>query len=323
MEIRAYREGDEKQIMDLDARELPSIWNRRTLDNWYWKFTDRNPAGHSLIWVAEHCGQLVGHFAAVPFHLKVMDEVVTASHTIGALVDKKFQNRGLLKFVGEKLMEDQVNHNIPYTWGFPNKRAHRFENVVLNYNDLIHFDRWTLQGNSISKTNLNPDIRRIMEFSQEFDLLWEECAAAYPVAIQRDSVFLNWRYLQRPDWEYFPYSLYENDKLKGYVVLKLYREEEVLRGHIIDIFAEKNDARTLEQLIDHSLNFFMEKEVTEVMNLIWGNLLIESLFLAKGFKRIPADIPLILRINKEHKNIDKVKDNANWYFTMGDSTEIF
>jgi hypothetical protein len=183
MEIRAYKKGDEKEIMELDARVLPSVWNRRTLENWYWKFTERNPAGHSFIWVAEHEGHIAGHFAAVPYRLKVFDEEVRASHTIGALVDKKFQNRGLLKFVGEKLMEEQVRNNIPYTWGFPNKLAHRFENVVLKYDDLANFDLWKLEKAHIKKVSPDPGIRGITQFDTQFDRLWEACSPGYPIAI--------------------------------------------------------------------------------------------------------------------------------------------
>ncbi len=323
MEIRSYKTGDEKEIMELDARELPSTWNRRTLDNWYWKFTERNPAGHALIWVAEHCGKLVGHFAAVPYRLKVFDEVVTASHTIGALVDKKFQNRGLLKFVGEKLMEDQVQHNIPYTWGFPNRLAHRFENVILKYDDLVNFDWWKLMKPGITPRSIEGDFRKVTEFGPEFDRLWEECLPEYPVAVVRNSIYLNWRYLRRPDWQYFPFALYENGTLRGYIVLKLYREEETLRGHIIDIFARRDDENTLSRLIDGVYGFFIEKAVDEIAVLIWGSPVIEDLFSRRGFVRVPADRPLILRINKEHKYMEKVKDNANWFFAMGDSTEIF
>ena len=323
MKIRSYKKGDEKEIMELDARELPSRWNRRTIENWYWKFTETNPAGHSFIWVAEHNDRLIGHFAAVPFKLKIFDEVVTASHTIGALVDKKYRNKGLLKFVGENLMQDLVKNNIPFTWGFPNKLAHRFENVVLKYNDLVNFDLWKLEKSGIKKSSPNPNIRRVTEFDDSFDQLWEHCSPDYDIAVVRDQVYLNWRYLQRPDWDYYPFALYENDVLKGYAVLKLYREEEILRGHIIDIFARRDDEQTLSQLIDESFNFFIEKAVDEVTVLLWGSPLIERVFAERGFARTPADIPLILRINIEHKYKDKALDNSNWYFTMGDSTEIF
>ena len=323
MKIRSYIKGDEKEIMELDARELPSRWNRRTIENWYWKFTERNPAGHALIWAAEHESRLVGHFAAVPYRLKVLDEELTASHTIGALVDKKFQNRGLLKFVGDKLMEDLAKNNIPYTWGFPNLRAHKFENEALGYKDLINFDQWGIAKNTIKQTPLCPNIRKLTEFDGQFDRLWQTCSPAYPIAVVRNQTYLNWRYLQRPDWEYFPFAFYENDVLLGYVVLKLYREEEIYRGHIVDIFARRDDENTLSHLIDHSLNFFSEKEVTEVMVWIWGNPLIETLFVQKGFSKKEIDRPLILRINMEHKYALEARDNSNWYFTMGDSTEIF
>jgi hypothetical protein len=323
MKIRSYLNGDEKEILELDARELPNIWNRRTLDNWFWKFTDTNPAGHAFIWVAEHNEHIIAHFAAVPFRLKTFDEVVTASHTIGALVDKKYQNRGLLKFVGGKLMEELVDNNIPYTWGFPNQRAHKFENRALNYGDLLNFDLWKLVKEKLETVQPHAGFRKVAEFDAQFDRLWDRCSPDYDVAVVRNKTFLNWRYLQRPDWEYFPFGFYDGDELKGYVVLKLFREEDTLRGHIVDVFARKADKETLEHLVNGSLNFFAGQAVDEVTIWFWGNPQVEEIFTAKGFDRLDQDRPLILRLNKEHKYRDKVKDKAHWYFTMGDSTEIF
>jgi hypothetical protein len=323
MKIRSYISGDEKEIMELDARELPSRWNPRTLENWYWKFTGKNPSGHALIWVAEHESHLVGHFAAVPYRLNVFGEVVTASHTIGALVDKKFQKRGLLKFVGDRLMEELAQSHIPYTWGFPNKLAHKFENVTFGYNDLLNFDEWGIEKAFIKKTSSQQSIRQVREFDQSFDRLWETCSPGYEIAVVRNRDYLNWRYLQRPDWEYFPFAYYEDDILKGYVVLKLYREDDTFRGHIIDIFARRDDEPVFSALIDHALSFFSAKAVDEVTVWIWGNPLVEALFPRKGFIKKEIDRPLILRVNLEHRHREKVKDKTHWYFTMGDSTEIF
>lgn len=323
MKIRSYQKGDEQAIMDLDARALPSIWNRRTLQNWYWKFTETNPAGASLIWVADHQEKMVAHFAAVPYRLKVFDEEVIASHSIGALVEGKYQNRGLLKLVGDKLMEDLVAHNIPYTWGFPNQRAHKFETVALGYGDLYNFDQWELPKESLKRKEPPLSFRKVTVFSGEFDRLWEDCAPGYDVAVKRDSTYLKWRFTDRPDWWYFSYGVYDGDRLKGYVVLKLYREEGTLNGHIVDIFARRDDEETLSQLIDGSLNFFAEQVVDMVTVWILGSPVIEKLFIEKGFSRREVDRPLILRVNFEHKYRERVADSSYWYFTMGDSTEIF
>ncbi len=323
MKIRPYQKGDEKAIMDLDARALPSKWNPRTLENWYWKFTDKNPNGHAIIWVADHKEQMVAHFAAVPYKLKTFGHITSASHSIGALVEEKYQNRGLLKLVGDKMLEELKEKEVPFTWGFPNKRAYTFETKVLGYHDLTNFDIWQLEKDKIFASTPNPGIRKITLFGEEFDRLWQECSPGYDVAVVREKEYLNWRFLQRPDWEYFPFALYDGDELKGYTVFKLYREEETLRGHFIDFFARRDDKETIRQLIHHGFNFFSEKEVDEITVWIWGNPLIEELFTQNGFSRIQADIPLILKTSTPHKYREQVLDKANWYFTMADSTEIF
>lgn len=323
MKIRSYQKGDEHAIMDLDARALPSIWNRRTLQNWYWKYTGTNPAGASLIWVADHQEKMVAHFAAVPYRLKVFDEEVTASHSIGALVEEKYQNRGLLKLVGDKLMEDLVVHNIPYTWGFPNLRAYEFEKTALGYGDLHNFDQWELPKESLKRIEPPRSFRKVTAFTEHFDGLWENCSPDYEVAVKRDSAYLKWRFTDRPDWWYFTYGVYSGIQLMGYVVLKLYKEEETLNGHIVDIFAPRDDEETLSQLIDGSLNFFAEQVVDMVTVWILGSPLVERLLTEKGFLNKEVFRPLILKINGKHKYRDRVADKSHWYFTMGDSTEIF
>ncbi|MCP5053733.1 MAG: GNAT family N-acetyltransferase, partial [bacterium] len=230
MKIRTYLSGDEQEILALDARALPSVWNRRTLQNWHWKFTARNPAGAALIALAHHNDQLVGHFAAVPYRLKVFDEELTASHSIGALVEVKYQNRGLLKLVGDKLMEELKNANIHYTWGFPNERAHQFEKKAFGYKDLVNFDEWSIPKDHLQRNQPGDSFRKVTAFNDAFDDLWDRCSPGYDIAVKRDKTYLNWRYIQRPDWWYFPYGLYDGDILLGYVVLKLYRDDHSFRG---------------------------------------------------------------------------------------------
>jgi GNAT superfamily N-acetyltransferase len=323
MKIRPYAPGDEKAILVLDARVLPSLWNPRTLDNWHWKFTEKNPAGRSFIWLAEHEGQIIAHFAAVPFRLKMFDKETTASHTIGALVEEKYQNRGLLKLLGEKIWEELAQKNIHITWGFPNQRAYRFHKVALGFEDLINFDVWKITKTDILKSGADPSCRAIEEFDADFDRLWEECSSQHDIAVVRNKTYLNWRYLMRPDWLYYPFGYYEDSQLKGYVVLKIFREDRVKRGHIVDIFSNSQDRHTLDCLISESLAFFSQQKVDEATVWIWGNPLIEHLLEDKGFLKKPADIPLLLRIHKNHPLPDRMKDNSHWYFAMGDSTEIF
>lgn len=323
LRIRAYQTNDEQAILDLDRRVLPSDWNPRTLDNWRWKFSGDNPAGQAFIWLAEREEEIIAHFAAVPMPLSVFGEVMRGSHTIGALVDERYQNRGLLKLVADKLWEDLSRHDVPLTWGFPNSRAYTLHKLYLGYKDLIHFDTWTLTRPTVKEERQAPFFRPVKDFDEGFDRLWRDCFKDYGILVVRDKKHLNWRYARRPDWTYFTFACYQDDTLLGYVVLKLFKDGQILKGHIIDIFAPAKDEHTFSRLIEGSLIFFARNAVDHVTLWIWGSERIESLLSKKGFLKTDEKRPLVLRFNSELKNQDRILDSSHWYFTMGDSTEIF
>jgi hypothetical protein len=324
MDIRPYRPGDEEQIMALDQRELFSPWNRRDITNWHWKFGPGNPAGPARIWLAQDAdGRVVAHFAAVCYRLQVGGSEVVGSHTIGALVDKKYQNRGLLKIVGDKLFADLDAGGMPFTYGFPNRRAHEFEKMAFAYRDLLKFDTWTLPGTRLRGVDFAPGFAPVTTFTGLADRLWDACRADYPVAVVRRQEYLNWRYCARPDWRYFPFALEGEGGWRGYVVLKLYREEQMLRGHIVDIFARRADADAFRALVAGSLAFFARQHVSEVTVWVNSQGTVEQALQHHGFALQPAGVPLILRVPAAAPVPALIADAANWFFTMGDSTEIF
>ena len=323
MIVRAYQKGDEIRIHELDQRVLYSPWNTRNLENWKWKFSDRNPLGNALIWVMEKNGELIAHFAAIPYKLKVFDREVIGSNAIGSLVDTRYQNRGIMKLVGDRLFNELEQKNIPFTYGFPNTRAYEFQKMVFGFTDLIHFDTWKIYADQWIGSKRRKNLCRIRKFNQDFDRLWDECSADYRIAVVRRSDYLNWRFIARPDWEYYPLALYENNVLKGYVVLKLFREADALRGHIVDIFSGLKEERVFVELISGSMNFFKEKGVDEVTAWEWGNPFAGRGFSGNGFSVDKTAKPMMIRINGDFDYRNELLDPGNWYFTMGDSIEIF
>jgi hypothetical protein len=321
--VRPYQEGDEIQIHDLDQRVLYSPWNTRDLENWKWKFSDRNPLGHAIIWVMEKNGELIAHFAAIPYKFKVFDREVVASNAIGSLVDARYQNRGLMKIVGDRLFSELEQKKIPFTYGFPNTRAHEFQKIVFGFTDLISFDTWNICLHQWKRNKRNRNICRIRKFDRDFDRLWEECAADYRVAVVRRSDYLNWRFIARPDWDYYPLAFFEHNIPKGYAVLKLYREGDILRGHIVDIFAALESEELFFELISESMSFFQENGVDEVTSWAWGNPFVSRAFSGNGFSVAKTAKPMIVRISGDFDYRSELLDPGNWYFTMGDSIEIF
>ena len=54
IKIRTYKEGDENGFLILDRLVEIHPWNRRDITNWNWKYKGNNPAGESIIYVAEN-----------------------------------------------------------------------------------------------------------------------------------------------------------------------------------------------------------------------------------------------------------------------------
>ena len=57
----------------------------------------------------------------------------------------------------------------------------------------------------------------------------------------------------------------KNERLVGYTILKIYRENAVLRGHIIDIiYDQKYKKNLLNYILNFSYNFFRLKKCSEI-----------------------------------------------------------
>jgi hypothetical protein len=115
MKIRPYNPGDEKQILEMDWLLFPDPWNKRNIDNWRWKYSGNNPAGKAIIYVMEHEGKIIVHFAVVPYRLRVFGEDVLGSHSIGSMVLPEYQGKGLIKFVADKQFEEVAKREIAFS----------------------------------------------------------------------------------------------------------------------------------------------------------------------------------------------------------------
>ena len=323
MKIREYNAGDEKQILEMDWMLFPDPWNKRNLDNWFWKYMGNNPAGKSIVYVMENNGKIIVHFAVVPYRLRVLGGDILGSHSIGSMVLPEWQGKGLIKFVADKLFEETVKRKILFSYGFPNDLAYELHKKMFAYDDITQI--YTMEKETDKKrasTSNSFKFLPIERFDNSVDELWDLAKDTYKVSVVRDAVYLNWRYLERPDQKYYAFGAYENDKLVGYVILKLYRDDKILKGHIIDIFnlPERDDIASF--LIENSEKFFVENKTNIESSWVSGSGLYNRLLEEKGFKPVRPR-PLICRINFDKERYSEVINGKNWYFTMGDTTEIY
>ncbi len=327
IKIRPYEAGDEQGFQVLDKLLEVHPWNRRDLANWEWKYKGENPAGTPLIFVAEDQGEMIAHFAAIPMLYYIDGEIIRGSHSTAMMTKPEFQNRGLVKFVADKLFKELICQKISFTYGYPNDNAYDLHKRHMGYDDI------NMQPLLERKLHQNIDIQRFtyptsLSF-QKIDLfdnrvndLWETAKGSFKTIVIRDDRFLNWRYISRPDIQYHVYGAYDQEKLVGYCVLKLYQEDKILRGHFIDLFTIPGEKMYGRFLLQKGLEIFWAKQVDEVNLWMQGSLFFLEIVKEFGFK-VVSSRPLICRFNLDQDKFRPLLTAENWYFTMGDTLEIY
>lgn len=107
-------------------------------------------------------------------------------------------------------------------------------------------------------------IIEVTEFEKSFDTWWDLVKRDYPVIVQRDSKFLNWKYCQQPFINYHKFLATKNNEIFGYLVLRCAMPPESNIGIIADLLVLRKDEPTLSTLLDFSILYFKQRN----MNII-------------------------------------------------------
>ena len=75
----------------------------------------------------------------------------------------------------------------------------------------------------------------------------------------RDARFLNWRFVDCPEPTYRRFVAERGGRAVGYVVLRRAEPVELPQGIIVDLYASRRDAQTVDELVRHSLAFFGDR----------------------------------------------------------------
>ena len=79
-------------------------------------------------------------------------------------------------------------------------------------------------------------INPIEHFDETLDALWQEHSTMAPVMQVRDSRYLQWRYLSVPEFGYRPFAVRRDDRMLGYLVIRMMALKGHMFGVLVDVF---------------------------------------------------------------------------------------
>lgn len=330
IEVRPYRDGDENAVLDLFnavfAEDDPN-YHARSRDHWEWEFV-KNPAGNQVILGIEPGGRVIGQYACLPAVVNLRGQRVMCGQGIDSLVHPDYR-RGLkregaflkiAKYYFDHLGIPSVN---AYGYGLPNSKAFRIGVRMLKYIP-ISAPLPTLGRNLFDKPS-DPEVGRdaasgeiseVERFGPEHDALWTRIEPGYPMAVVRDSTYLNWRFVDCPSVDYRCFQLRSNGAVRAaWVLRENWTGPPILA--ISELVLAHDDFAALAAILKHAVEFARRVGQQRVELWLPKTHPFFTATLAQGFITEDSPFNLCIKIYRDDMPVDWVE--RSWFYTLGDS----
>lgn len=313
---RDYRAGDENQILALNNEFNKT---KMSLDHWKWKFAS-SPFGKAIIKLLFDGEKLIGHRGSMPMVVSIQGRDLPTVQTVNNLVHPDYRRRGISTYLAGAVCEEAKERGIKFMYNFINPDSYLVHSQLPTWEILDQRSVWWRKLSAQSPVSLNDAIKETEAFDYRVDRLWGRVKKDYIVVAPRTAKFLNWRFAQHPTSVYSKFIIEgKGEELLGYLVLKIYRTGDEVRGHIIDMLC-LGDADIVKSLLEYSYAFFSEKGVRNLSCWMPESSFYASALRAEGFAREMIETRCGLWVlDKQDRLVGVATDIRNWHITMGDS----
>jgi GNAT superfamily N-acetyltransferase len=343
---REYQEGDEEQILELRGIALSGSKDRQW---WKWCYLD-GPAGPAISWLAEADKKIVGQYMVLPFRMKIGNETCTGSHSIDTMTHPSYQHKGIFTTLASKTYESAIKNGIGLIYGTPNEQSYPGFIRRLQWFDicepplLIKIIDWgnilrrrfkipTFAGNLLGHAwesiinhsspggNAIINVEQILSFDERIDEFWLKASGTKNIMIIKNMKYLNWRYVDKPGSDYKIFIATRQEKIVGYIVLKL--EKDIMtRGHIVDLLSLPHEDTVTEDLITKAIGYLQGEGATTVSCLMLPDTSFYRTLRKRGFIRRRSGFRLCARLIDPNLSKEFVANSHNWYYMWGDGDTI-
>jgi hypothetical protein len=232
--VRAYREGDEEQILSLFAR---SFHAPRTREHFDWKYRS-NPTGAGHISLAFDASSLVGHYAGYPVRFWKDGQQLLAHQVGDTMTDRTVRHIGrgptsVLGITAGHFYQTFCDGTVAFNYGFNVSNIQRFSLRFLR-SDRVEPVHYRVASSIAQPSRLERWLRGyklelIARVDGTFDELFARVAPHYGFLVQRDASYVDWRYLRAPERQHFVVAVRKRGRLVGWSAFRL-REDVLLWG---------------------------------------------------------------------------------------------
>lgn len=254
IEFRDTRPEDAPHLVRFAGEALGSTWDEAFVR---WKYF-ANPAGRFYGRVAEMDGKPLGFYGNIPVRIKLGDRITTGAQAVDAMIAPEARRLGLFVKLNLETYAEMDRDSLVLDYALPNPASEAGFVKRLGWRQVGHIPRYIkildehrlprsirhagVKGlifrayltavkvngrlsrastNHTSQDHPNLQIRMRSDFDERIDDLWRQAGSGFQIAVKRDQVYLNWRYVENPQDVYRIVFAERGAELAGIAVLSL------------------------------------------------------------------------------------------------------
>jgi hypothetical protein len=298
--IRAYENGDEKDIIEFLKIAFPNWGGNSPLDYWKWKFLD-NPT-KSIIVVAETKGRVVGALHGVLLNVKIANSTILSLYGCDAAVHPDFRGIGIhskLLDISEKKRDEKKvkftylqSRNPVVLKKFDELSRQQFPHYIsymVRIRDLdLHLkmrpvdNPGLVKGGYMVKKKINDlmtpstseysindfSIQTVDKFDNSSDSFWDQIKDDYDFISDKGSLRLNWRYLDPRAGNFIVKKAVKDGEVLGFIVLEYRNSGDYPEGFISDLLTLPNRLDVAGALLNDACLYFERLNVNSTYFLV-------------------------------------------------------
>tara|TARA_R110000765_G_scaffold141121_2_gene241886 strand:+ start:11 stop:1003 length:993 start_codon:yes stop_codon:yes gene_type:complete len=313
-----------------DAENICALFNRvspeydRGIDFWLWinRFLSKE---NSIVVIVEYQQKVVGHYAIIPGEVVLDEKKYQIGFGIHAVIESEVNNLVSIFEVTNLAYKKAKELGLKFIYGFPNKNYRLIQQKIERWQQIGLFSAYEIDINKyLINTDLNKyqiekitdSTKSILSLAKIFDKKVNPKTKNY-----FDKSFLYYvnRYIKHPHKFYDSFLIKNQEGNSAIVILKKFRENNTIKGHLIDFLHQENFK--FETIIDISI-FILKKEKIDLLSLWHINGEIKEIFENRGLEPKGFNTFFGLKfLDKDFKKThqDVLLDFNNWTLMMGDS----
>ena len=309
MEIKKFKAGDEKAILDL----FKLAFNKEmTMEYWKWRFQDNPFSNEFMIHLMWEGDLLVGHYAISPIEMIVNDEVTKTALSMTTMTHPEYNGRGIFTQLSSSLYNElKEKYKYAMVWGFPNNNSHYAFIKNLKWKNLATIPMLSLKRASFKKIESDLNFEQHSNFTAS--LSQKLSSVNKVVRINKTEKYFNWRYVTNPSADYKIISINDEFGIIVYKLIPSFSNSDKFEIDIMEIQFNQNPIQ-LQELLSSILE--LEKLEIEKFNL-WVSIFSDDYLHYKklGFvSQMPITYLGCLNLASENKNLSQYKE---WDINIG------